>query len=421
MLRDILENISAVRYHQAQQAAARVFLYIADLGFTYGAAVVLIEIFEDAALKAATEADFQAAVREVGRFLMREAIAVLVDPVSTSKAPESEMRPVARPRDLGLLGRSSQMVQLRRDLAAAAGAAGPVMLVGESGTGKELAALAIHRGGRAKHSPFVAVNCAALPRDLVESELFGHERGAFTGSSRDGAPGLLRAAGDGTIFLDEVTEMPLSLQPKLLRALEQRSVRPVGGVREYDMRARVVAATNRDPEAALASGSIRPDLYYRLCVHCVFLPPLREHPDDIPVLCHHFLDELRATGYRAPGHISDAALEALAAYSWPGNVRELRNAMEHCVAVSRGESLDTPHLPRFMGRRSASPGGAEPRPKAAQPGTPHLELEILSDVERRHIKRALELTGGNKTVAAKLLGLSRHQLYVRIVRLGLGD
>jgi DNA-binding NtrC family response regulator len=330
------------------------------------------------------------------------------------------------------VGDSPAIRLLREQIEDVAHASGPVLIVGESGTGKELVAQTLHRLRSGEARPFVAVNCSALPHELMESELFGHERGAFTGS-RQSAIGLMRAAEDGSVFLDEITEMPLALQPKLLRALEQRAVRPLGGLREIAFGARIIAATNRDPEATLSQGQLRSDLFYRLCVHRVEVPALRSRLGDIPALVEHFLalaaaDATGSSRSQTPKAISADALSALMNYAWPGNVRELRNAIDHACARARSGVIDTRDLPRALFGRPSLPGAdpqapihlahAENWPKTGTAAN-DVSLAPLHVVEREHIERALRAVGGNKTQAAELLGLSRHQLYLRLERLGL--
>jgi DNA-binding NtrC family response regulator len=310
------------------------------------------------------------------------------------------------------------MKQFRSELADIARAPGSVLIVGESGTGKELVAEAIHRHGEFAARPFIPVNCAALPRELFESELFGHERGAFTGSG-DAASGLLRAAGQGTIFLDEITEMPLAVQAKLLRALEQRAVRPVGGVRELPMEARIVAATNVDPERSGESSALRRDLFYRLCVHRIDVPPLRERSEDIPLLIEHFLREIARRGHVAPDGFSAESLRLLARYEFRGNVRELRNIVEHTCASCGDGWVEPCHLPQRL-LRDAQASRVPPRTESmADPPAGNPAPLELREVERRHIEYVLTMTGGNKAHAARLLGVSRHQLYLKLERLGL--
>jgi DNA-binding NtrC family response regulator len=271
----------------------------------------------------------------------------------------------------------------------------PVLLLGESGTGKELVARALHRAGPRGRGPFVAVNVAAISPGLLESELFGHRRGAFTGADRD-RPGLFREAHGGVLFLDEVTEMDLELQAKLLRALETGLVRPLGGDRDERVDLRVVAATNRDPQAEVAAGRFRRDVYYRLAVVQIELPPLRERRSDIPELVAHFLAEAaRARGAAAPRHAGRALLETMLRRQWPGNLRQLRNEVMRLDALASGEELGAELL-----------SAEEPAPAART-----LDLGAL---ERWAIQEALKSSGGNKAEAARLLGISRRALYNKL-------
>ncbi len=305
----------------------------------------------------------------------------------------------------GLVGHSEPMRRLYEQIAAAAGGQGAVFVVGETGVGKELIARAIHEASGLGDRPFVAVNCAALPRELVESELFGHKKGSYTGA-HDEAPGLFRAAADGTLLLDEVTEMAPETQAKLLRVLEERLVRPVGAPKEFPVRCRFVASTNRDPEAAIALGVLRRDLFHRLDVHRLEVPPLRERADDVPDLVEHFSALLSARLARPAPPFSAEALAVMQAYPWPGNVRELRNAVEYAVSLAREQPVLPEHLPGTV-QRGAKPGG--PRP-----GDP--EIPDVHRAEEELIRRALDKTQGNKLQAARMLGISRHRLYDRLRR-----
>ncbi len=300
-----------------------------------------------------------------------------------------------------LVGESPDMVAVRALIDVIGPAGGAVLITGESGTGKELAARALHRAGR-RGRPFVGINCAALPRDLIESELFGFERGTFTGASGR-REGLMRAAGEGTLFLDEVTEMPLELQPKLLRALEERAVRPLGGRREVPLRARLLSSTNRNPAEAVETGQLRTDLFYRLCVFRIDLPPLRNHPEDIPLLIKKLEPRLGLPSVS----LSADALAILRHYSWPGNVRELRNVVEHAATMSRSGHVEVEHLPAHI-RKAAKRIVSLPTPEPEQP------LMTLAAMERVLVYRALEHANGNKAAAARMLGISRHQLYTRL-------
>jgi transcriptional regulator with PAS, ATPase and Fis domain len=287
-----------------------------------------------------------------------------------------------------------------------------VLLTGESGTGKEVVAHLIHEGSRRAAGPFVALNCAALPEALLESELFGHEKGAFTGAVTARAGRLEQAAG-GTLFLDEVGEMSPAVQAKFLRVLQEREFQRLGATRVQKADVRVIAATNRDLHAALASGAFREDLYYRLQVFAIRLPPLRERPDDISELLEHFVTELgpAVLGRPAAG-ISREARDLLLAYSWPGNVRELRNAVERALILSDGRMIRPEHVPTTVDAPMVTPPAAVDRDFP-----PHgVDLE---DTERALVEQALRHAGQNKSKAARLLGLTRTKLYTRMQRFGL--
>ena len=281
-----------------------------------------------------------------------------------------------------------------------------VLLTGESGTGKEVVARAIHAASPRAPRPFLAINCAALPEQLLESELFGYERGAFTGALQARA-GKIEQAAEGVLFLDEVAEMSPSVQAKFLRVLQEREFQRLGGSRVQKADVRVVAATNRDLSAALASGAFREDLYYRLSVFEIPLPPLRERKDDILPLAAAFAEEIGSTVSRPCAGISKEGREALLAYAWPGNVRELRNAIERAIILCDGGLITAEHLPsaRSGNGRTASPGAAR----------------NLSDVERDLVAKALEESRHNKALAARILGITRAQLYSRIRKFGLHD
>ncbi|TNF50999.1 MAG: sigma-54-dependent Fis family transcriptional regulator, partial [Deltaproteobacteria bacterium] len=265
-----------------------------------------------------------------------------------------------------------------------------VLITGESGTGKELIARAIHQGGGRSKEPFVAINCAAIPANLLESELFGHVRGAFTDAVRD-RTGKFEQADGGTLFLDEVGEMPLELQPKLLRVLQEMEVEPIGGkVRSVDVR--IIAATNQDVELAIEEGRFREDLYYRLAIIPIELPPLRERPDDIPLLIEYFLKRYCA---EAPVSVSPAAFECLKAYLWPGNVRELQNAVERLVVLNHGDVVEPQHLPAKFCAASVAK-----RSRVVELPPEGYSLEAL---EREVVIQALERNDWNQTRAADFL------------------
>jgi len=300
-----------------------------------------------------------------------------------------------------------------------------VLLTGESGTGKEVVAHLIHRGSRRAEGPFVALNCAALPEALLESELFGYEKGAFTGAVAARA-GRLEQAASGTLFLDEVGEMSPAVQAKFLRVLQEREFQRLGGTRMLKADVRVIAATNRDLKGAMTRGAFREDLYYRLHVFAIHLPPLRERPGDILPLLEHFVQELGPVvlGRPAAG-ISREAREHFLAYGWPGNVRELRNAVERALILCEGGLINPEHLPWH----AESPKSAPPPPLAAAPQVPPAAQPAveafpahgvdLEAMERTLIEGALKQAGQNRSKAAKLLGLSRSKLYTRMERFGL--
>jgi transcriptional regulator with GAF, ATPase, and Fis domain len=288
-----------------------------------------------------------------------------------------------------------------------------VLLTGESGTGKEVVARFLHRGSPRARGPFVALNCAALPEALLESELFGHEKGAFTGAVAARSGSIERADG-GLLFLDEVGEMSPSVQAKLLRVLQEREFQRLGGSRTQKANVRVVAATNRDLAAAIKQGRFREDLYYRLHVFEIGLPPLRERPDDILPLAEAFLEELGSVVGRPAGGISREAREVLLGYRWPGNVRELRNVLERATILCDGGLVASEHLPRELGLRESDPGDGH-----GPAGTPASGVFNLEAAEKDLILRALEVSGNNRSQAARLLGLARPQLYTRLRRHGI--
>jgi transcriptional regulator with PAS, ATPase and Fis domain len=295
-----------------------------------------------------------------------------------------------------------------------------VLITGESGTGKEVVARYIHRGSRRSRGPFVALNCAALPEQLLESELFGFERGAFTGAHVSRAGKIEQAAG-GVLFLDEVGEMTPSVQAKFLRVLQEREFQRLGGTKLIRAQVRVIAATNRDPRLAMERGTLREDLYYRLSVFEIALPPLRERTDDILLLADAFLQEVGASVGRPAAGISEDARVQLLRHAWPGNVRELRNAMERAVILCEGGLVTSEHLPIAVANspRAMSPA---PSPSPARPSDAFPSGGInLEAVERDLIQKALANAHNNKSMAAKLLGVPRGQFYSLLRRHGLTD
>jgi two-component system response regulator HydG len=348
-----------------------------------------------------------------------------------------------------LIGRSPAALALLDLVARVAPTDATVLLGGESGSGKEMVSRAIHRGSRRAQGPCVAVNCAALTETLIESELFGHEKGAFTGAT-DKKVGRFEAADKGTLFLDEIGEMPLQLQTKLLRVLEERRFERVGGTRPVTVDVRLVAATNRDLGDMVRRGLFREDLFYRLSVVHTIVPPLRDRADDIPLLAEHFLVRMRSqVGRRVLGFRPDA-MRALCAHTWPGNVRELRNAIERAVVLGRGEWIEEGDLPPNLGvraaaaiRRTATPTpplgsmaisnpaitiAAPPPPAPPEPAPPEeperipagITARSLRELEREGIIAALAATGGNKAQAAAILEIDRSTLYKKLKEYGIG-
>jgi DNA-binding NtrC family response regulator len=304
-----------------------------------------------------------------------------------------------------LIGESPPICKLMNRLARVADTETSILITGETGTGKELVAQALHNQSRRHKGPFVAVNCAALPDALLESELFGHKSGAFTDAKTE-RKGLFFQASGGTLFFDEIGDFPLVLQPKLLRSLEERCVRPIGGTSEVAFDVRIIAATNRDIETAVEEGRFREDLYYRINVIQIDIPPLRERGTDILLIAQHFVEQFAIRSGKQTAGISNTAAEKLLNYTWPGNVRELRNTIERAVVLTRYEKISVDDLPGKIRDYKASHFlvGSD---------TPN-ELVPIQEVERRYILHVLKTVGGNKTLAARVLGLDRKTLYRKL-------
>jgi DNA-binding NtrC family response regulator len=312
----------------------------------------------------------------------------------------------------GIIGNSVGIQHVLRLISRLKDTRTPVLISGESGTGKELVARALHYRGTLAKKPFVAVDCGSLVPTLIESELFGYEKGAFTGALRS-KQGLLQSADSGTIFLDEVGELPLEMQAKILRFLQEKEVRPVGSNQKVKVDVRIMAATNRDLETEYKKGTFRKDLYFRLNVVTIHLPPLRERRSDIPILANWFLERL------APGRdasVTSAAMKALLAYDWPGNVRELENCLERAVALGDQRLIDLGDLPPSIARSEAPEKAARFEiSAAADPTTTDLE-----DIERATIQRVFVQVNGDKALAGKMLGISRATLYRKLKRYNIG-
>jgi DNA-binding NtrC family response regulator len=327
---------------------------------------------------------------------------------------ESEARgmsPRQRTSFRGMVGKSEAMRTLYERIESAGPTRGTVLVIGESGSGKELVAHAIHECGADANRPFVALNCAALPKDLIESELFGYKRGAFSGANSEYL-GLFRAAEGGTLLLDEITEMGADTQSKLLRAIQERAVRPVGSTREVRVNARIIATTNRDPLEAVESGRLREDLYYRLQASVIQVPALRQRREDIGLLAEYFVDRFNRQKLRRTlvVGIDDDALLSMRAYSWPGNVRELSNAIEGAFTFGRSATIGLSDLPAGVLNRGALPAFS---PTAS----PH--MPTFEEVECDLVRRALATAHGNRSRAAKLLKISRKRLYAKMAKYNL--
>jgi two-component system response regulator AtoC len=307
----------------------------------------------------------------------------------------------------GVIGESRGMRELMDLVTRVAASGSSVLVTGESGTGKEVIAKVIHAQSGAS-GRFVAVNCAAIPEQLLESELFGHEKGAFTDAKTSRA-GLFTEANGGTLFLDEIGEMPVGLQPKLLRALQERTIRPIGGRRDIPFDARLISATNRDLALAVEAGRFRQDLYFRVNVIEVPIPPLRARGNDVLLLASHFLEEFAARAKKAVVGLTPEAAAQLLRYPWPGNVRELANVVERAVALTVNDHITLADLPKAV---------AERRGPEVTIGTDASELVPLEEMERRYVLHVLESAGGSRTAAAKILGVDRTTLWRRLERYG---
>ena len=300
----------------------------------------------------------------------------------------------------GFVGSSLQIQRLYRQVMTASQGTYPIVIRGESGTGKELVARSIHFGGRSRNGPFVPVDCPALTPTLFETELFGHMKGAFTGATQSNQ-GLMGAANGGTLFLDEIGDLPLTLQPKILRALQEKEIRPVGSTSWIPLKARIIAATNRDLESAIADNSFRQDLWFRLNVLQINIPPLRDRKTDVPLLARYFLDKFGETR-DGSWTISGEAMELLIAYDWPGNVRELEHVIERGVALGSSPTIEIDDLPSSIMRQTC-----EALPKADHTWN-------LEEQKRRLVMTALEKAGGDKITAARMLGIGKTTLYRKL-------
>lgn len=327
--------------------------------------------------------------------------------IARLKVENKFLRNEIEKQSASLIGQSSAMQKVDDAIRQVAPEKATVMLVGETGTGKELAAQSIHRLSNRAKGLFVAVNCAAIPSEMLESELFGHERGAFTGAIKD-RTGKFELADGGTLFLDEITEMPIKLQAKLLRALQESTIEKLGGHRPINVDIRVIAATNRDPLQAVKEGLLREDLYYRINVFRIDLPPLRNRTEDIPSLAQHFIGQKGM-------HIDDEAMSLLRAYQWPGNVRELENILERATIVCQENTIKKAHLPTDI----QSPQSVQTLNQSVDEIVTLSIPQATENLERNMIERALKLTKGNKSKAAKMLEISERSLWYKLSNYGI--
>ncbi len=369
-------------------------------------AVVIMSAYEDLPTVATAMRDgaVDFLVKPLDLHVVREVIGRIPQRRSGRKPPtEPEQITDATPRAVGIIGRTPGMIEVFKRVGQAAGNRATVLIRGESGTGKELVARSIHENSADSAEPFVAVNCAALPEGLLESELFGHVKGSFTGASSDRA-GRFVSAGRGTIFLDEIGDTTAQFQSSLLRVLQEQEIYPVGSDQPKRVEARVIVATHRDLEALLESGAFRTDLYYRIRVIEIDIPPLRERSDDIRELAEHLVHRVSQSLRRAPPTLADDALAALASHAWPGNVRELENCLARAVVAATGASIGAENL--SLGRD---------RP------TESTKLGSLEEAEKVHLKRVLKVVDGRKKRASDILGVSRTRLDRLIKKYGLEE
>lgn len=334
--------------------------------------------------------------------------------LASSLKQELDSKEHLLPRFRSIIGSSAPFVKVLKMGAQVASAKSSVCILGESGTGKEVFAEAIHYSSPFSEGPLIKVNCAAIPESLMESELFGYEKGAFTGASANGNPGKFELANNGTLFLDEVGEMPLSMQVKLLRVLQEREVTRVGGKKSIKLNFRLITATNRNLEQMVKEGAFREDLYYRICIIPLHLPPLRERRSDIPLLAQEFLSTLDMPQWKER-RFSEEVQERFMNYSWPGNIRELKNCVERMAILCPEEEIHAEYLPAAVAKAEKSlPGGN------AVPDLSQFKLhEILNKVECDAIRSVLSITGGNKAKAIEILGISKRNFYLKLDKYGL--
>jgi two-component system response regulator HydG len=411
----LLVNLPADSNHGLEMVSEVKFLY---------PQTAVIAMTASGSVNAAVEAMRCGASDYLAKPFAMDELSTVLDRASASLVTDTATRQLRErlrlSQGLGaMIGRSGEMEKLYRILSKVAQSTHPVLILGESGTGKELVARTIHAYGPNSQKPFLPVDCGSLVPTLIESELFGYVKGAFTGANRS-KDGLLVSAEGGTVFLDEIGELSLDLQAKLLRALQEKEVRPVGATHRIPIRARIVAATNRDLATMVEKGSFRKDLFYRLNVVNLRLPPLRDRREDIPLLAAHFLDRM-SREYGRKFTLSDEALRTMMLHDWPGNVRELEHSIEHACALSTASLLQLGSLPtqlqqRGLEARSAATAAGE---QDADAGSP--KLIPLADLERQEILKAIRILNGDKLQAAKLLGIGKTTLYRKLKEYGIVD
>ncbi|MBS3805126.1 MAG: sigma-54-dependent Fis family transcriptional regulator [Oleiphilaceae bacterium] len=344
------------------------------------------------------------------RELVNSALKLSEPPASADKDPDEPGL---------LLGESGEIKRLRNQIRKLARSQAPVFISGESGSGKELVARMIHIQGPRKEAPFVAVNCGAIPSELMESEFFGHKKGSFTGAT-DNKEGLFRSASGGTLFLDEVADLPLAMQVKLLRAIQEKAVRPVGEAKEVSVNVRVLSATHKNLPGLVEEGQFRQDLFYRINVIGISVPPLRARADDIPLLAKHILQRIAGEYECPPARLTGAAIARLEQYDFPGNVRELENILERAFTLCEQDSIDADDLHLGGAPVMKAPGTAAEA--ADKPNLPEGEMDLenfLENIERQAIEKALEATRWNRTAAAKRLGVSFRALRYKLKKFGM--
>lgn len=426
-------TLAEARHHLAD--APRFDLCITDMRLPDGSGIALVQEITQAhphipvamitafgsmemAVQALKAGAFDFVAKPVDLTVLRGLVNQALQLRASNDGERAERKP---PAPSSLLGDAPCMQDLRITIAKVARSQAPVHIAGESGVGKELVARTIHQSGGRAAAPFIAVNCGAIPGELMESEFFGHRKGSFTGAHAD-APGLFQSAHGGTLFLDEVAELPLPMQVKLLRAIQEKSVRPVGASTEVPVDVRILSATHKDLSQLVAEGLFRHDLFYRINVIELAVPPLRQRRDDLPALSAAILERLSSTASRPAPCLTPAALDALVHYPFPGNVRELENVLERAMALSDGDQIDVTDL-RLPTASTASASADSPVPSAPLPGKRvsaenHLP-DYIDQMERDAITKALEATRWNKTKAAAQLGITFRALRYKLKKLGM--